>query len=112
MVLGGAPPSAGAAQHGGERQKSDGFLPAAGRLFQAASQRGEVAGTCSLGLCYELGRGVDRDMDKALELYRQAAEHYNNTLRRPLIHVPGYLMGFHREPDIPECGCGTSQKTA
>ena len=46
------------------------------------------------------------------DIYRQAAEHYNNTLRRPLIHVPGYLMGFHRELDMPECGCGTSQKTA
>ena len=77
---------------------------------QMDSCRRRAAG--SSGLCYELGRGVDRDMDKALELYRQAAEHYNNTLRRPLIHVPGYLMGFHREPDMPECGCGTSQKTA
>lgn len=62
------------------------------------------------------GSSGDADAAQVLrrceDIYRQAAEHYNNTLRRPLIHVPGYLMGFHREPDMPECGCGTSQKTA
>ena len=68
--------------------------------------------------CRRRAAGSSGDADAAQvlrrceDIYRQAAEHYNNTLRRPLIHVPGYLMGFHREPDIPECGCGTSQKTA
>ncbi len=68
--------------------------------------------------CRRRAAGSSGDADSAQvlrrceDIYRQAAEHYNNTLRRPLIHVPGYLMGFHREPDMPECGCGTSQKTA
>lgn len=46
------------------------------------------------------------------DIYRQAAEHYNGTLRKPLVFIPGRLMGFRREPDMPECGRGTNQKTA
>jgi len=68
--------------------------------------------------CRRRAAGSSGDADTAQvlrrceDIYRQAAEHYNETLRRPLIHIPGCLMGFHREPDIPEYGCGTNQKTA
>ena len=78
----------------------------------------EVSARSQMDSCRRRAAGSSGDADAAQvlrrceDIYRQAAEHYNNTLRRPLIHVPGYLMGFHREPDMPECGCGTSQKTA
>lgn len=35
-------------------------------------------------------------------IYRQAAEGYNETLRRPTIYIPGYLMGFRPEIYSPE----------
>ena len=68
--------------------------------------------------CRRRAAGSSGDADAAQvlrrceDIYRQAAEHYNETLHRPLIHIPGCLMGFRREPDMPEYGCGTSQKTA
>lgn len=62
------------------------------------------------------GSSGDRETAQVLhrceDIYRQAAEHYNGTLRKPLVFIPGRLMGFRREPDMPECGCGTDQKTA
>lgn len=30
-------------------------------------------------------------------IYRQAAGNYNETLHRPWIYIPGWLMGFHYE---------------
>ena len=44
------------------------------QLYQQASDKGNVPAMCSLGLCYELGRGTGEDKDRARELYLQAAE--------------------------------------
>ena len=46
----------------------------AAELYRQAHEQGHVPATCSLGLCYELGRGVEEDKEKAAALYRQAAE--------------------------------------
>lgn len=36
-------------------------------------------------------------MERCESIYRQAAEHYNHTLHRPWLYLPGRLLGFHPE---------------
>ena len=49
-------------------------LDRAAQLYAASDEKGHPSGTCSLGLCYELGRGVATDRAKAAQLYRKAAD--------------------------------------
>lgn len=51
-----------------------GDLKAAGGYFAQAYQMGHVRAGQVLGRMYYLGAGIDRDRDKAVELYRKAAE--------------------------------------
>ncbi|CAH1266986.1 KIAA0141 [Branchiostoma lanceolatum] len=43
-------------------------------MFRIASAAGSAKAQYNLGVCYEQGRGVDRDLSKAAELYQQSAE--------------------------------------
>ena len=43
-------------------------------LYRRAHEGEYPDGTCSLGVCYEAGRGVPQDAVKAAQLYRQAAQ--------------------------------------
>ncbi|WP_028242619.1 tetratricopeptide repeat protein [Pseudobutyrivibrio ruminis] len=42
--------------------------------YQMASDSGNIDGTCALGYFYLTGTGVDKDLDKALELFDSAIE--------------------------------------
>lgn len=42
-------------------------------LFMQASERGHPLAQFNLGLCYENGKGVDKDLAKAVECYKNAA---------------------------------------
>lgn len=46
---------------------------AAAEWFERAANQGNVESMVELGLCYELGAGVQQDDDKALDWYTQAA---------------------------------------
>ncbi|XP_078684750.1 DAP3-binding cell death enhancer 1-like [Branchiostoma floridae x Branchiostoma belcheri] len=43
-------------------------------MFRIASAAGSAKAQYNLGVCYEQGRGVDRDLSKAAELYQQSAD--------------------------------------
>ena len=43
-------------------------------LYQQAADQGYLPAICDLGLCYELGMGVEMDKLRAAELYREAAD--------------------------------------
>ena len=42
--------------------------------FSQAAIRGEVMAEHNIGLCYKLGRGVTKDIPKAIEWFTKAAE--------------------------------------
>lgn len=42
--------------------------------YLLAANRGDAPAAFSLGECYELGNGVEKDLTKALEWYRIGAE--------------------------------------
>ncbi len=44
------------------------------KLYARAAESGNTAAMNSLGVCYERGRGVKRDMKQAIDWYEQAAE--------------------------------------
>eukprot|EP01105_Mastigella_eilhardi_P009927 TRINITY_DN2329_c1_g1_i1.p1 TRINITY_DN2329_c1_g1~~TRINITY_DN2329_c1_g1_i1.p1 ORF type:complete len:597 (-),score=167.99 TRINITY_DN2329_c1_g1_i1:79-1692(-) len=44
------------------------------RLYQRSAAKGNADAMSFMGLCYEKGEGVDRDLDKAVELFHKAAE--------------------------------------
>ena len=43
-------------------------------LFSGAAAEGYMPAVCELGLCYELGHGVEMDKGKAAELYQEGAD--------------------------------------
>ena len=49
-------------------------LEKAVELYRKSHEQHYPAGTCSLGVCYEFGKGVVRDAKRAAQLYREAAE--------------------------------------
>ena len=40
--------------------------------FSKAAERGYTRAITNLGICYELGLGVDKDWDQALKLYQES----------------------------------------
>ena len=46
-------------------------------MYEKAVEQGYANAQFSLGLCYASGIGVDRDEQKAVELYKMAAERGN-----------------------------------
>ena len=50
-----------------------GITQAAG-LAEHIAELGDVDCMCNLGILYYEGKGVEKDVNKAVELYRQAAE--------------------------------------
>ncbi len=50
------------------------------QLLQTEAQRGKVEAENLLGVCYELGKGTSRDLTKAVEWYRRAAEGSPNAM--------------------------------
>ncbi len=59
-------------EYGTEDTKQD--FNAAISWYQMASDSGDAEGTCALGYFYLTGTGVDKDLDKAEELFNQAIE--------------------------------------
>ena len=44
------------------------------KWYEKAAKKGNADAQCSLGYCHESGRGVEKDLAKAAEWYREAAE--------------------------------------
>jgi TPR repeat protein len=42
--------------------------------LQLAAEQGDAGSQLNLGLCYKLGKGVEKDEAKAAQLHQQAAE--------------------------------------
>ncbi|KAH3758172.1 sel1 repeat family protein [Pelomyxa schiedti] len=47
-------------------------------LYQKAADAGNAVALNSLGVCYEIGKGVDKDLHKAVSLYAKASDAGNN----------------------------------
>ena len=47
--------------------------------FKHAAEAGNSSGQNVLGFCYEYGKGVEIDLQKALELYQKSAKAGNST---------------------------------
>ncbi|XP_031575176.1 uncharacterized protein LOC116308817 [Actinia tenebrosa] len=60
-------------------------------LFQQASVHGHSLAQFNLGLCYENGKGIDRDLEKAAECYKKAAalNHSGALYNLALFHMDG-----------------------
>ncbi|CAN0267370.1 unnamed protein product, partial [Discosporangium mesarthrocarpum] len=58
------------------------------RWFWQSSRQGYPQGCQNMAMCYEAGIGVTKDVAKAVELYRRAAEGHSI----PAIHSLGYLL--------------------
>ena len=43
-------------------------------LFEKEARKGNASAYCNLGYCYEVGLGVDRDLDLAFKCYQRAAK--------------------------------------
>jgi TPR repeat protein len=50
--------------------------------FRKASEQGCPRGLNNLGVCFELGKGVEADTDQAFHMYKESAE-------------KGYVAGMH-----------------
>jgi TPR repeat protein len=61
----------------------------AAKWFQKATDHGSAAGMYNLGGMYENGRGVPKDLDRAMQLYRQAALLGNSQALRRLTQKAG-----------------------
>lgn len=60
--------------------------------FILATKQGHPEATYNLGLCYELGTGVDKDSSKAMECYKKAAKLGHNKAMYNL--AIGYARGI------------------
>ncbi|KAH3763391.1 sel1 repeat family protein [Pelomyxa schiedti] len=49
------------------------YINKAVNLYQRAADAGNAMAMCNLGVCYQYGNGVDKDMNKAVTLYQRAA---------------------------------------
>ncbi|CAI2385066.1 unnamed protein product [Moneuplotes crassus] len=56
--------------------------------FRKASEKGNIESISNLGICYELGRGAHKDVNRAYELYEDAAKRENPQAMSNL----GYLL--------------------
>ena len=59
----------------------------AAQFYQRAADRGSSRGLYLLGGCYEQGRGVEQDLDRAGALYRQAADKGEQEAKQALERV-------------------------
>ncbi|CAM9600810.1 unnamed protein product, partial [Choristocarpus tenellus] len=58
------------------------------KWFVRSSRQGDPQGCRNMGMCYEGGVGVPKDIHKAMEFYRLAAEGYSI----PAVHSLAYLL--------------------
>lgn len=68
----------------------EGDVEKAVEAYIMSSQLGDGLGTYRLGQCFELGRGVERDYDRALHLYRCAAKQGNVEA----LHIYGTVLTY------------------
>ena len=61
----------------------------AAELYARSSEGGYRDGICALGALYEKGLGVRRDRERALELYRQAAQQGSQEAKKALQRLEG-----------------------
>ena len=47
------------------------------RLLSQAANQGDAVAQNNLGYCYEKGEGVEKNLSKAIEWYKKAAEQEN-----------------------------------
>lgn len=78
------------------RQHQKAFL-----LFTQASERGHPLAQFNLGLCYESGKGVDRDLAKAADCYKTSAAqgHAGAMYNLALLYMDG-LGGLPKDPQL------------
>lgn len=65
------------------------------KSFRKAEVLGSARASYNLGVCYETGRGVDKDVEKAAKYYRQAslAGHPQATYNLGVLHLNGLGKG-------------------
>ncbi len=65
-------------------------------LYQQAVE-GSLSAVCNLGVCYEQGIGTTSDQKKAVELFRQAAEHGSSRGQRLLARCLEQGLGLPQD---------------
>ena len=52
--------------------------------YRKAAEQGNAAAQCNLGLCYDIGHGVEQNYEEAAKWYSKAAEHGNADAKEAL----------------------------
>lgn len=91
------PPQPSAVCEQGREAYENGDYDAAFALYRKAAEEGDAIGINGLGLCYFYGKGVEKDIAKAIELYQKAAE--LNSLSAQFNLAVLYKNGRHVECD-------------
>ena len=55
--------------------------------FTKAAEQGDADAQCNLGMCYEDGDGVEKDLQKAIEWYTKAANQGNTNAKQALARL-------------------------
>lgn len=81
-------------KYAAKRQYQEAFA-----LFQQASGHGHSLAQFNLGLCYENGKGIDKDLGKAAECYKKAStlNHSGALYNLALFYMEG-IGGLPKEP--------------
>ena len=65
----------------------------AAQLYETAARMGNARAQAQIGMCYESGVGVEPNLDKAIEWYKQAAKQKNELALWRLLDLSNTLGG-------------------